>query len=197
MIWPNDIPFKRCDFAIERSIKPYDNPFGGGQQQVDYGAALWQAEIELAWLNREQAGSLIGLLAEYGRTGILLPDAPHAQPLGTAGGQPVTVGENQGGLLNITGAEISKPGWLKAGDLIQVGNHMHMVTRDAATDAAGNATLYLFPYLRRMPPPGTTVITRDCACLMQLEAQEKIPRRVPAGRRYLSSMKLRFIEVIL
>lgn len=195
MIWL-DIPFKKCEFSIERGIKSFDNPFGGGQQQGDYGNALWEAEIELAWLDREQAGAVLGLLAEYGRTGILLPDVPHASPLGVVGGSPVTVGENQGGLVNITGAAANVPGWLKAGDLIQIGNHMHMLTRAVNTDASGNASLHITPYLRQMPAAGTVVITQKCACLMQLEADQKIPRRVPAGKRYLASLKLSFVEVI-
>lgn len=195
MIWPN-IPFKKCDFSIDRGIKSFDNAFGGGQQQGDYGSAIWQADIELAWLNRDQAGKLLGLLAEYGRTGILIPDAPHAQPLGVAGGSPVTDGENQGGRVNITGATASIPNWLKSGDLIQIGNHMHMLTRDASTDQGGNATLYITPYLRKMPAAGTAVITERCACLMQLDSKEELPRRVAAGQRYLASLKLSFVEAI-
>ena len=196
MIWPASVPFKECNYAIERSLRVFDNPFGGGQQQVDHGGALWELEVKLANLSREQAGQVLGLLAEHGRTGILIPDAPHATPLGSGGGEPVTVGENQGGRMAITGAEANKPGWLKAGDLIQVGSHMHLLTRDGNTDGSGSATLSIFPYLRTLPAPGTRVLTRHCACLMQLQATQEIPRRVPAGGRYLAQMKLKFIEVM-
>ena len=195
MIWPN-IPFKKCDYAIERNIKSFDNRFNQGNQQADYGGALWECDVELAWLSREQAGELLGLLAEHGRSGVLLPDVPHAEPLGKASGAPVTVGENQGGVLNITGAEASIPGWLKAGDLIQVGSHMHLLTRDASTDGSGKATLHITPYLRQMPKAGTTVITRNCACLMQLEPNQQLPRRISKGKRYLAKLKLKFVEVI-
>ena len=195
MIWPN-IPFKKCNFEIERGIKAFSSAFTNSQQQADYGGALWEAEVELAWLPRAQAGELMGLLAEHGRTGILLPDAPHAQPAGVGGGNPVTVGENQGGVVHITEAPASVPRWLMAGDLIQIGNHMHMLTRDANTDEQGNASLYILPYLRAMPTVGTPVITENCACLMQLQPNEKLPRRISPRKRYLAELKLKFVEVI-
>ncbi|KEQ19167.1 hypothetical protein [Endozoicomonas numazuensis] len=195
MIWPN-IPFKRCDYSIERSIKGFDNPFNQGGQQADYGGALWECEVELAWLTRSQAGEVLGLLAEHGRSGILLPDAAHAEPEGPGGGSPVTLGENQGGIVNVIGASPNVPGWLKAGDLVQIGSHMHMLTRDADTDGGGYAPLYITPYLRVLPAAGTQVITRNCACLMQLEPKAVLPRRISKGKRYLTEMKLNFVEVM-
>ena len=195
MIWPN-LPFKKCNFEIERSVKAFSNSFTNSQQQVDFAGTFWEAEVELAWLSRVQAGELLGLLAEHGRSGILLPDAAHAQPAGVGGGNPVTAGENQGGVVRVANAPESLPGWLRSGDLIQIGNHMHMLTRDANTDGEGNATLYILPYLRSLPNAGTSVITENCACLMQLEANEKLPRRVSPRKRYLAELKLKFVEVI-
>ena len=194
MIWPGDVPFRQCEFRINRGIKTFDSPFGGGQQQGDYGAAVWEAKVELAWLNRVQAGAVLGMLAELGRTGILLPDAPHATPLGVSGGLPVTDGENQGGVVNIKEATPAIPGWLKAGDLIQISNAMYLLTQDADTDSDGRASLSIAPYLRHMPMDGTPVITHGCACLMQLVDSEDITRRVDARRRYLSSLTLNFVE---
>ncbi|WP_330925284.1 hypothetical protein [Candidatus Sororendozoicomonas aggregata] len=108
----------------------------------------------------------------------------------------MTDGENQGGVVNIKEATPDIPGWLKTGDLIQIGNHMHLLTRDADTDSSGKASLRVTPYLRQMPRAGTTVITAGCACLMQLEASQNLPRRVDTGRRYLASMTLNFVEKI-
>lgn len=196
MIWPKDIPFRRCDFTLERRIRTFDSAFTGYVQQADMGGSYWTANIELAWLSRRQAGTLLGLLADYGRSGILLPDAPHRQPLGAGGGRPVTRGENQGGQLDISGATANMPAWLAAGDLIQIGNHMHMLTRPATTDDQGNSRLVITPYLRQLPPPGTVVLTRDCATLMQLTASQTLPRRVSPRQRYLSELKLKFTEVI-
>lgn len=196
MIWPDDIRFRRCEFELERNLHTFEGPFHAGQQQGSYAGAMWQAEIELAFLNRQQAGQVIGLLANHGQSGILLPDTVHSEPLGVGGGWPVTDGINQGALLTIREAPESVPGWLLAGDLVQVGQHMHLLTDDVDTDEQGRCQLRITPYLRRLPQDGTPVITRGCACLMQLEASQTLPRRVSPGKRYLSELKLSFREVV-
>ena len=195
MIWPG-IPFKKCDFVLERNIKSFSSSFNNSSQLEDLGGAFWTANIELAWVPRDEAGQVVGLLAEHGASGLLLPDAPHAIAQGVATGEPVTLGENQGGLVRITGATPNVPNWLRAGDLIQIGSYMYMLRRPVNTDASGHASLPIIPNLRAMPPAGSTVITRDCHCLMQLEAREVLPRRVDPGKRYLASMKLKFVEAI-
>ena len=196
MIWPGDIRFRRCRFEIERNLHAFEGPFHSGQQQGSYAGAMWLAEIELAFLDRRQAGQVLGLLSRYGHTGILLPDPLHAEPLGVGGGWPVTDGVNQGGLLYIREAPESIPGWLLAGDLIQVGQHMHLLTEDVNTDEQGRCLLRVTPYLRQLPADGTPVITHHCACLMKLEADQDLPRRVGTGRHYLSELTLSFREAI-
>ena len=195
MIWPN-IPFKQCDFSLERNVRSFSSGFNSHAQQADYGGAYWQAEVELAYLSRREAGEVMGLLAAHGRSGILLPDAPHAEPVGVGGGEPVTVGNNQGGTVNISGAPQNTPAWLCTGDLVQIGNHLYLLTETVNTDRAGNATLNIQPYLRTVLAAGTPLKLSNCACLMQLEPKATLERRVTAGKRYLSSLKLKFVEVL-
>ncbi len=195
MIWP-DIPFKKCDFILERNVMAFTSSFNSASQQADLGGSFWRAEVELAWLSRAQSSEMLGLLARYGRSGFLLPDAPHATPFGTGGGEPVTVGSNQGGLVNVAGATPNRPGWLKAGDRVQIGNHLYLLSRDANTDAGGRTTLSIMPYLRTAPVAGTVIRTHGCACLMQLDASETLGRLVSPGKRYLASMTLKLTEVI-
>ena len=195
-IWPSDIKFKKCDFELERSVKSFDSVFNSSSQQASYGGEFWQASIELANLTRTQAGRVMGLIAEYGRSGILLPDAPHAEPLGITGGKPKVAGSNQGYRLNINGCTPSVPGWLRAGDLVQVNEFFYMLTADADTDDKGATTLAIMPALRTAPTTGTPILTRDCACLMRVAAKTSLSRRISPRSRYLATLDFDFVEAI-
>lgn len=195
-LWPADIPFKTCDFELERSIKTFDSVFNSSDQQASYGGEFWQASVELANLTRAQAGRVMGLIAQYGRSGILLPDAPHAKPLGVTGGKPKVSGSNQGYRLNINGCAPSVPGWLRAGDLVQVNEFFYMLTADANTDNRGATTLAIMPALRTVPTSGTAIVTRNCACLMRVAAKTNLSRRISAGKRYLAKLNVDFVEAI-
>ena len=195
-IWPADIPFKQCDFELERSIKSFDSVFNSSSQQASYGGEFWQASISLANLTRAQAGRVMGLIAEYGRTGIMLPDAPHAEPVGVTGGEPKVTGTNQGYRLTINGCTPDVPRWLQAGDLIQVNEFFYMLTADADSDSSGAATLAIIPALRTVPTAGTPIITHGCACLMRVDAKTTLGRRISARKRYLADLDLDFVEAI-
>lgn len=62
-----------------------------------------------------------------------------------------------------TGRSLITDGWkasstvLLAGDYIQVGTQLFMVTTDATSDASGNATLDIWPAIRSSPADNTTV----------------------------------------
>jgi hypothetical protein len=62
-------------------------------------------------------------------------------------GLTVTAGQT-GSTLNVTSAQANKTGYLKAGDYINIENHLHMVTADCNSDGSGNVAIPIAPPLR-------------------------------------------------
>jgi hypothetical protein len=62
-------------------------------------------------------------------------------------GLTVTAGQT-GSTLNVTSAQANKTGYLKAGDYINIENHLHMVTADCNSDSSGNVAIPIAPPLR-------------------------------------------------
>lgn len=77
---------------------------------------------------------------------------------GELGGTPVVDGASQtGNSLNISGGTISQTGWIKAGDIFQASNTLHMATADADTDGSGDVTVEFTPEIRATLTNGESV----------------------------------------
>lgn len=78
--------------------------------------------------------------------------------------------------LNITSNQLSKTGYLKAGDYIQLGSGstatLHKVLVDANTDGSGNATLTVWPHVRTAPADAATVVVQNAVGRWRLAGNE-------------------------
>ena len=132
------------------------SPFTFAGTSYEYSGQMWQADITLPPMRRADAEVWVSwLLSLRGRAKtFLLGDPLCIQPRGLAGtflGTPV-ITDQTGGTITVTGASASKDGWLLAGDYIQIGSAatatLHKVLDDANTDASGETTLEVWPYVR-------------------------------------------------
>lgn len=148
-----DISFRAVN-AVSYSASPFT--FAG--QAHAYPGQMWQADISLSPMSRDDAevwvSFLLSLRGQFGT--FLMGDPVGASPRGSAGGDPVVNGGGQaGGALIIDGATGSQPGWAMAGDYVQIGAGsgatLHKVLVDADSDVAGNVTVDLWPHVRTAP----------------------------------------------
>jgi hypothetical protein len=108
----------------------------------------------------------------------LLYDPLNTTPRGALGGSPVVNQSGQvGGSLSIRNCSNSVTGWLKAGDYIQLGSvgsaTLHKVLTDVDTNASGQATIDLWPYVRTAPTDGDDVITSNCVGRFRLNSGQQ------------------------
>ena len=85
-----------------------------------------------------------------------------SEPRGTVSGTPLvdtTLGVNVGKYLVTKGWTPSSLGVLKAGDEIQIEYQLYKVLEDVDSDASGNATITIFPFLRKEYADDTSIIT--------------------------------------
>lgn len=143
------------------------SPFTYAGQAQNWGGQALRVEITLPPMERDVAEDWIAfLLSLDGHKGTFLMAPDEAlSSLGIGGGAPIVAGAGQAGnTLAIGGAPVSLNGWLRRGDYVQIGSagnaHLHKVLRDVDTDAAGLASLVLWPNLR-LPPDDAAPIEID------------------------------------
>jgi len=154
------------------------SPFNLKQQVVKHQGQRWEADITLPPQKRADAEIWITFFMKlegpYGT--FLMGDPNGATPRGSASttpGTPAINGASQtGSELNIDGLPASATGYLKAGDYIQIGTgadtQLYKVLDDVDSDADGEATLTIWPYLRSSPTDGASVTVSNARGLFRL-----------------------------
>lgn len=137
------------------------SPFTFKEQVQNFGAARWEADISLPPMKRAAAETWIAwLMSLKGQRGTFyLGDPTATTPRGSAGASdtPAVRATPTSGndTLYLDGLPNSITGYLKAGDYVQLGDsgdnqqHLHKVLQDVNTNASGQATLYIWPNIRR------------------------------------------------
>lgn len=172
------------------------NPFTFGREVQVFPGARWEIELTFLPMERCQAQKLEAwLLSLRGKAGrFRMGDPFRSLPLGTALGAPLVTAA-------AAGAEtFTSHGWasrqaqaMQAGDFIQLGNRLHMVLQDVATDATGNASLTVWPPLRENHAAATPIITRNARGVF---AYADNGREFARDRLQYNTTTLRAVEVI-
>ena len=175
---PTHTGFSSIELRAINAVATQSSPFTFSRQVYDYGGRVWEADITLPPMKRDDAEQwvawLTSLKGQYGT--FLLGDPLGATPRGSASqfqGLPRVNGASQTGEdLVIDGASANKSGWLKAGDYIQLGTgsstRLHKVLQDVDTDSSGNATLTIWPELRSSPADNADVVVSGAKGLFHL-----------------------------
>ena len=160
----------------------YDrSPFTfAGQAQASAGQ-MWGADVTLPPMKYGDAEQWMAwLISLRGQLGTFtMGDPMRCVARGSARGTDTVVvnGAGQTGQdLNITSNQLSKTGYLKAGDYIQLGSGstatLHKVLVDASTNGSGNATLTLWPHVRTAPANAATVVVQNAVGRWRLAGNE-------------------------
>ncbi|MCH8156488.1 MAG: hypothetical protein IID18_01840 [Nitrospinae bacterium] len=168
------------------------SPFSLAQQVQEFDGQMWQAEVDLPKMFRNQAEEWIAFFLKLNgmRGTFLLGDPAGTLPRGVGTGTPLVKGAGQAARqdqLITDGWTISTTGILKAGDWLQIGtgssSHLHKVLDDADSDASGDATLTLWPKLREIPNDNETLSVNDAKGVFRLTTNE-MPWELEAPERY-------------
>ncbi len=132
----------------------------------------WSATITFPPMDRKTIAPWQAFLLELqGPTNVfLLSDPDEAYPLGSVtAASTLTLGSiianNQ---ISVAGFPVSQNGLFLPGDNIQIGYRLYKITEPVNSDANGNGTLSIFPYLRDNPAIGTGIIFNNCQGLFRL-----------------------------
>lgn len=130
------------------------------------GAQRWLVTADWMGLTRSQFAPIqafvIAQRGQWDSFTMVLPG--HKAPQGAATGTPLVNGAVQSGRSLLTdGWTPGTAGILKAGDFIGIAGQskVYMVTADANSDAAGNATLTIEPALMGSPADNAALVVRN------------------------------------
>lgn len=127
------------------------------------GVQAWQIDLSFGAMNRATFAPLWSFLTSRGGQAssftISLPGL--VTPRGTASGAPVVNGAAQIGASLITDGWANNSAVLMKGDFIEIDGDkkVYQITEDATSNGSGQATLSLYPNMRKTPPDGVTVHT--------------------------------------
>lgn len=182
-------------FGLRVAAARTESPFSFVEQVVKWSGEVWDAEITLPNMRRDDAEEFNAFLLKLrGKYGTFLMGDPNASnPRGLWGGTPLVKGAGQtGDELIIDGLPLSQAKTAKAGDYIQIGEdagaRLYKILEDADTNGAGEMTVLIAPNLRVSPPDNEPIIYTNAKGVFRL-SQNIVPFRINSESIYSISFK--------
>lgn len=170
------------------------NPFTQTSEVFDWGREIWRAEVRFSRRQKAAAAAVRGFLGKLrGRAETFyLGDPAAATPQGTQTADFVLASGASAGdrTLSVT---MDASATLLAGDYLQLGDRLHLVTDDATADGLGAATLNIWPAVREAQSPGATVKSTNARGAWRLDESSRRYTVQPAG---FYTLALNLVEAI-
>lgn len=157
------------NWGVNYKTRTFESPWTGNLQVAALPWSQWTATITYSNLTREKAKKLRAfVLAMRGELNRCYLSPRHALQTFESVGSPRVFGSGQ------TGGSIISTGWspdskvAEAGDYVQIGDELKVLTFDAISDASGRSTLVFSPDLMSPPPNDSPIVLDRPACKMRL-----------------------------
>ena len=142
---PTNIGIANIELRAKNTVAVSMSPFTYKQQTQSYDGQMWEADISLPPMNRDDAETWISFLMSLkGMSGTFLLNDPSAKTVrGTATYAEIT------GAVGASAVGVVMTGTLKAGDYIQLGTASDATLHKVLQDQSGDGTLEIWPKLRK------------------------------------------------
>ena len=165
---PTNVGMASIELRARNTVAVSMSPFTYKQQTHSYDGQMWEADVTLPPMNRDDAESWVSFLMSLkGRAGTFLLYDPSARSVrGTATAINVTgaVGDDS---LTVN----SSNGTLKAGDYIQLGAASDATLHKVLVDYSGSGDLEVWPKLRKARSNVSAVLV-DASGVFRLASNE-------------------------
>ncbi|MGO4326731.1 hypothetical protein AB4Z48_18045 [Cupriavidus sp. 2TAF22] len=213
LTFPDDILPSSAMFGLQSNTESFTSPLNRATQTVERPGALWKARLTFTTMNLQQQRRLKGLLAALNGMAGRIYLWPHGSPVADIAATPPAATMildfiNQSYQINgnpvVNGALsdfrlLPTKYWpaativLRAGEFLEVGGELKMVTADVTSDAAGLASVPVAPPFRKAPANLAVVTLDKPKALMRLASDVWEFVSTPAWRH--ESFSVDFIEV--
>ena len=142
---PTNIGIANIELRAKNTVAVSMSPFTYKQQTQSYDGEMWEADISLPPMNRDDAETWISFLMSLkGMAGTFLLNDPSAKTVrGTATSAVIT------GAVGASSVRVVMTGTLKAGDYLQLGTASDATLHKVLQDQSGDGTLEIWPKLRK------------------------------------------------
>ncbi len=142
---PTNIGMASIELRAKNTVAVSSSPFTYKQTVYAYDGQMWEADVTLPPMNRDDAESWIAFLMSLkGRYGTFLLNDPSATSVrGTATSATIP------GSAGDSSVTVTMTGTLKAGDYIQLGTASDATLHKVLVDQSGDGTLEIWPKLRK------------------------------------------------
>lgn len=164
---PTNVGMASIELRARNTVAVSMSPFTYKQQTHSYDGQMWEADITLPPMNRDDAESWVSFLMSLkGRAGTFLLYDPSARSArGTATSTTVT------GSVGDDSLTVVMTGTLKAGDYIQLGAASDATLHKVLVDQNGDGTLEVWPKLRK-DRSGVSAVLVNASGLFRLASNE-------------------------
>lgn len=163
---------RQVDWSMINLVGAVPNPYTGKQQIQNWNAGWWEAVVTMPPMPRSLAQQWIAFMAQCsGQNAVFyFGDGLATKPLGSAQGNPVTVGSFQAPYkLTTKGWTANQFAVLSPGDWIQVGYRLFQCMDQPSTDGSGNASFAIWPQIKEVPPNLTPIVTKNAQGLFRMK----------------------------
>ena len=184
----------QATITLEANTTVFTSDLNSSVQTAELSGARWR--MNLSYSNRigSTARALRGFLAALnGMANRFYMVPPDLNQVGTATNAGTVNGAGQSGIsLATTGWAVNQPLLLAAGDYIEVGGELKIVTQDVSSSGSGNATINFAPALRNTPANAQPIEVLAPRALMMLDNNRDASWQVSAPVIY--SMSISCVE---
>ena len=165
-------------FSLVRTVAVSSSPFTGQDQVFQHEGEFWTTQIKFPPMLKDKAAVVIAFLLQLrGRRGTFkLGDQDRKTIQGVATGTIRVNGASQtGNQVALDGFANSTNNVFKAGDYIQIGSFLYMVTEDVNSNSSGEANVKIEQSLRQgieTIADDATVTYSNTTTLFRLDSNE-------------------------
>jgi hypothetical protein len=191
---PAALAAAQITFRLSDTQSESRSPFTRTSERFDWGRQIWLAEVRFSRRQAAAAAALRGFLARLGgtRETFWLGDPAAAAPQGTQAADFMLASGAAPGDVTLA-VTMGAGATLKAGDYLQLGERLHLMTGDATADGSGAATLPIWPAVRDTQSPGAIVRSTNARGAWRLADPDRSYAVAPAG---FYTVALNLVEAI-
>lgn len=174
--WPAILVPARATWGLQSNTETFTSPLNRSVQTVERPGARWKATLELPRMTADKRGQLEAFLVSLGGMAGRFRLWPHARPVSAAGIALPVMPTVSAALSDFR--VLPTQSWpastmvLLAGEYIEAGGELKMVTANVVSDGAGAAAIPVAPPFRKAPSVGAELVLNHPSTTMMLSSDE-------------------------
>lgn len=189
--WPAELVPSKATWGLQSNTETFSSPLNRAIQTVERPGARWKVTLEFPPMEPWQSGRLQAFLAALGGMAGRFTLWPHGRP-GTSAYTPLVNGAMANFKSLPTKAWPASTLVLRAGDYLEVGGELKIVTADVTSDGAGLAAVPVAPAFRNAPASNAPITLTKPRATMMMTTDEYAVTILPG--RYADSVVISCAE---